>query len=114
MLMNLCHYSPPVKSGCPNAWTWKTNKRESEGSGEASSPSNGVKHRQVIETPDGQLTITFTPKKKKSFDRQQPQALEMAFYLWNNEFDLEPVTDGDHLVNKVDIFNITTMLRSDF
>ena len=47
---------------------------ESEGSTEPLSSSNGDEHRQVIETPEGQLTITFTPKKKEeNFDRNQPQ-----------------------------------------
>ena len=44
---------------------------ESEGSTEPLPSSNGDEHRQVIETPEGQLTITFTPKKKKRF-RSQP------------------------------------------
>ena len=73
--------------------------KESEGSTEPLPSSKGDEQRQVIETPEGQLTITFTPKKKEeSFDRKQPQ----AFWPWlsiggASEFNLEPVTNGDHL-----------------
>ena len=38
---------------------------ETEGSGEVLPSSNGSEQRQVIETPEGQLTITFRPKKKE-------------------------------------------------
>ena len=54
--------------------------KESEGSTEPLPSSKGDEHRQVIETPEGQLTITFTPKKKEeSFDRKQPQAFGHGF-----------------------------------
>ncbi|MFC3920582.1 hypothetical protein [Streptococcus lactarius] len=39
--------------------------KEPEDSTELLSSSGGEEQRQVIETPEGQLTITFTPKKKK-------------------------------------------------
>ena len=79
---------------------------ETEGSGEVLPSSNGSEQRQVIETPEGQLTITFTPKKKEeSFDRQQPQAFGHGFLsveqanLILNHLPME-IT----FVNKDDIF----------
>ena len=80
--------------------------KESEGSTEPLPSSKGDEQRQVIETPDGQLTITFTPKKKEeSFDRQQPQAFGHGFLsveqanLILNQLPME-IT----FVNKDDIF----------
>ena len=79
---------------------------ESEGSTEPLPSSNGEEHRQVIETPEGQLTITFTPnKKEESFDRKQPQAFGHGFLsveqanLILNQLPME-IT----FVNKDDIF----------
>ncbi len=80
--------------------------KESEGSTEPLPSSKGDEHRQVIETPEGQLTITFTPKKKEeSFDRKQPQAFGHGFLsveqanLILNQLPME-IT----FVNKDDIF----------
>ena len=57
---------------------------ESEGSTEPLSSSNGDEHRQVIETPEGQLTITFTPKKKKRISiATNLNRLVMAICQWS-------------------------------
>ena len=79
---------------------------ESKGLTEPLPSSNGSEHRQVIETPEGQLTITFTPKKKEeSFDRQQPQPFGNGYLsveqanLILNQLPME-IT----FVNKDDIF----------
>ena len=55
------------------------------GSTEALPSSNGDEHCQVIETPEGQLTITFTPKKKeRAPTAKQPQAFgHVFFYRWS-------------------------------
>lgn len=72
--------------------------KESEGSTEPLPSSNGEEHRQVIETPEGQLTITFTPKKKKRASiASSHKLLVMDFIGGASEFNLEPVTNGDHL-----------------
>ena len=79
--------------------------RESEGSTEALPSSNGDEHCRVIETPEGQLTITFTPKKKKRAPTaSNHKLLAMDFIGGAGEFDLEPSTDGITFVNKDDIF----------
>ena len=99
MLMVMPLFSQ-VRNGCRNAWTSRRKRsKESEGSTEPLPSSKGDEHRQVIETPEGQLTITFTPKKKEeSFDRKQPQAFGHGYSIGGaSEFNLEPVTNGDHL-----------------
>ena len=53
--------------------------RESEDSTESLPSSNGDEHRQVIETPEGQLTITFTPKKKR---REFRPPATTSFWSW--------------------------------
>ena len=80
--------------------------KESESPTEPLPSSKGDEQRQVIETPEGQLTITFTPKKKEeSFDRKQPQAFGHGFLsveqanLILNHLPME-IT----FVNKDDIF----------
>lgn len=80
--------------------------KEPEDSTELLSSSGGEEQRQVIETPEGQLTITFTPKKKEeSFDRKQPQSFGNGYLsveqanLILNHLPME-IT----FVNKDDIF----------
>ena len=79
---------------------------ETEGSDEALPSSNGSEQRQVIETPEGQLTITFRPKKKaESFDRQQPQAFGHGFLsVEQADLILNHLPMEITFVNKDDIF----------
>ena len=99
------------RNGCRNAWISEEASEESEGSTE-SLPSKEMSTVRSLETPEGQLTITFTPKKKEeSFDRKQPQAFGHGFLsveqanLILNQLPME-IT----FVNKDDIFQILQMM----
>ncbi len=64
-------------------------------------PSNKWKRSKspwVVETPEGQLTITFTPKKKKKFDRKAATSFYYGFLsVGAGQLDLEHHTDGIYL-----------------
>ena len=68
-----------VKSGCQNVLTSRRKRRKSQRGQLNHFPSSkGDDHHQVIETPEGQLTITFTPKKRREL---RPQATT-SFWPW--------------------------------
>ena len=72
--------------------------KESEGSTEPLPSSKGDEHRQVIETPEGSWRLpSRLRKKKRASIASSHRLLAMAFIGGASEFNLEPVTNGDHL-----------------